>query len=68
MEAIGNLAGGVAHDFNNMLGVIMGNMELMGERVPPDEIFQKSLEKVRMAVRSATNVTRQLLAFSRKQK
>ncbi|MGB2627284.1 MAG: PAS domain S-box protein [Candidatus Acidiferrum sp.] len=67
MEAIGNLAGGVAHDFNNMLGVIMGNMELMGERVPPDEIFQKYLEKVRMAVRSATNVTRQLLAFSRKQ-
>ncbi len=67
MEAIGNLAGGVAHDFNNMLGVIMGNMELMGERVPPDEIFQNYLEKVRMAVRSATNVTRQLLAFSRKQ-
>jgi PAS domain S-box-containing protein len=67
MEAVGNLAGGVAHDFNNMLGVIMGNMELMGERIPPDEIFQSYLEKVRMAVRSATSVTRQLLAFSRKQ-
>jgi two-component system, cell cycle sensor histidine kinase and response regulator CckA len=67
MEAIGNLAGGVAHDFNNMLGVIIGNMELMSERVPPDEIFQNYMEKVRLAVRSATSVTRQLLAFSRKQ-
>ena len=67
MEAIGNLAGGVAHDFNNLLGVIIGNMELMSERVPPDEIIQNYMEKVRLAVRSATSVTRQLLAFSRKQ-
>ena len=67
MEAVGQIAGGVAHDFNNLLGVIMGNMELMSERVPPDQIFQNYLEKVRMAVRSATGVTRQLLAFSRKQ-
>ena len=67
MEAIGCLAAGVAHDFNNGLGVILGNMELLVERVPPDEICQKYLDRVRIAVNSATAVTRQLLAFSRKQ-
>ncbi|MGB7846456.1 MAG: PAS domain S-box protein, partial [Candidatus Acidiferrum sp.] len=67
MEAVGSLAAGVAHDFNNVLGVILGNMELLSERIPPDEIYQKYLERVRMAVNSATAVTRQLLAFSRQQ-
>jgi PAS domain S-box-containing protein len=67
MEAIGSLAAGVAHDFNNGLGVILGNMELLVERIPPDEICQKYLDRVRIAVNSATSVTRQLLAFSRKQ-
>ena len=67
IEAIGSLAAGVAHDFNNGLGVILGNMELLVERIPPDEICQKYLDRVRIAVNSATSVTRQLLAFSRKQ-
>jgi two-component system cell cycle sensor histidine kinase/response regulator CckA len=67
MEAVGSLAAGVAHDFNNVLGVILGNLELLSERIPPDEICQKYLGRVRTAVNSATAVTRQLLAFSRKQ-
>jgi PAS domain S-box-containing protein len=67
MEAVGQLAGGVAHDFNNVLGIIGGNVDLLSERIPPDEICQKYLERVRMAVKSATAVTGQLLAFSRKQ-
>ena len=67
MEAIGQLAGGVAHDFNNALGVILGNLELLSEKVPEAEIYKKYLGKMRMAVDSATAITRQLLAFSRKQ-
>ncbi len=67
MEAVGQIAGGVAHDFNNLLGVIIGNMELLSERVASDEISHKYFERIRMAVHSATDVTRQLLAFSRKQ-
>ena len=67
LEAVGSLAAGVAHDFNNVLGVILGNMELLVERIPPDEISQRYLGRVRTAVNSATAVTRQLLAFSSKQ-
>ncbi|MGB9431916.1 MAG: PAS domain S-box protein [Candidatus Acidiferrum sp.] len=67
MEAIGQIAGGVAHDFNNVIGVILGNMELLSERLPSDELTEKYCERIRLAVRSATDVTRQLLAFSRKQ-
>jgi two-component system, cell cycle sensor histidine kinase and response regulator CckA len=67
MESVGCLAAGVAHDFNNGLGIILGNLELLVERVPSDEISRKYLDRVRMAVEGATGVTRQLLAFSRKQ-
>ncbi len=67
MEAVGSLAAGVAHDFNNLLGVILGSLDLLRERIPPDDSSGKHMERTRMAVNSATALTRQLLAFSRKQ-
>ncbi|HWR96806.1 MAG TPA: response regulator [Candidatus Methanoperedens sp.] len=67
MEAVGRLAGGVAHDFNNMLGVIIGHAEIGLLRVaPPDPLCRDFLEIRKAALRSA-DLTRQLLAFSRKQ-
>ncbi len=67
MEAIGRLSGGVAHDFNNMLTVILGNVMLMelAPTVPPD--FEESIRAIKDAAKRAANFTRQLLAFSRKQ-
>jgi PAS domain S-box-containing protein len=66
LEAIGRLAGGVAHDFNNILAAIMLNVELAGiaEGLPPT--VQEVLQDVRVAVDRAANLTRQLLAFSRR--
>ena len=68
MEAVGQLAGGVAHDFNNMLAVIRGNAELllMDEEQYPAEA-REGLKHVVEASERAANLTRQLLAFSRKQ-
>jgi two-component system cell cycle sensor histidine kinase/response regulator CckA len=67
MEAMGRLAGGVAHDFNNLLTGIMGNLSLaMLEVRERDELFSY-LSEANRAAESAANVTRQLLAFSRKQ-
>lgn len=67
IESIGRLAGGVAHDFNNMLGVILGNLEFALRRVDSDQpIREDLLEAQKAAVRSA-DLTRQLLAFARKQ-
>ncbi len=67
MEAIGRLAGGVAHDFNNILAVIMMQSELaqMGEDIPDPVV--DSLEQIRAAAERAAKLTRQLLLFSRKQ-
>ncbi|HWP84196.1 MAG TPA: ATP-binding protein [Terriglobia bacterium] len=67
MEAMGRLAGGIAHDFNNLLGVILGYTDLMLESVGTDEVARSRLEQIRKAGRSAANLTRQLLAFSRRQ-
>ena len=67
MEAVGLLAGGVAHDFNNLMGVILGYSDLLADRTLSDETHKKHLESIRSAVQSAVGVTRQLLAFSRKQ-
>ncbi|MGD9222102.1 MAG: PAS domain S-box protein [Desulfobacteraceae bacterium] len=67
MEAVGQLAGGVAHDFNNMLGVIMGRAELALEKVSPDDSLQRDLEEIIAAGLRSSEITRQLLAFSRKQ-
>lgn len=68
MEAVGRLAGGVAHDFNNMLGVIIGYSELTRERLPEeDEKTRKCVAEIRRAAERAASLTRQLLSFSRRQ-
>jgi two-component system cell cycle sensor histidine kinase/response regulator CckA len=67
MEAIGTLAGGIAHDFNNILTTIIGNAELMLMTVDKDESLRKGIEDIKIAGERAAVLTRQLLAFSRKQ-
>ncbi|BCS96279.1 hypothetical protein DSLASN_19110 [Desulfoluna limicola] len=67
MESVGRLAGGVAHDYNNALSVIMGFTELAMEHVDSNEPLQEHLEEVFKAAKRATDITRQLLAFARKQ-
>ena len=67
MESIGRLAGGVAHDFNNLLTVISGHVSLAIMELQPNDPLYESMTEVVKAVDSAANLTRQLLAFSRKQ-
>jgi two-component system, cell cycle sensor histidine kinase and response regulator CckA len=67
MESIGRLAGGVAHDFNNMLGVILGNAELALTEVDRAHPLRANLEEIRRAAEYSADLTRQLLAFARKQ-
>ncbi len=67
LEAIGRLAGGVAHDFNNILSIIMGHGELLLAVVGGDEPGRNGLEQIRRAAERAASLTQQLLAFSRKQ-
>jgi DNA-binding NtrC family response regulator len=66
MEAIGSLAGGVAHDFNNILSIIMGNAELAKEAIEHDHDAQDKLSKVEIASTRAKELINQLLTFSRK--
>ena len=67
IESVGRLAGGVAHDFNNMLGVILGHADLLINTLPPDHALQVGLEEIRKAAQRSADITRQLLAFARKQ-
>jgi two-component system, cell cycle sensor histidine kinase and response regulator CckA len=67
MEAVGRLAGGIAHDFNNLLMVIQGYGDLLVERLPSEDPLRRNAEQIQMAAQRASSLTRQLLAFSRKQ-
>jgi two-component system, cell cycle sensor histidine kinase and response regulator CckA len=67
MESVGRLAGGIAHDFNNMLGVILGRTEMAMESVDPSLPLRADLEHINEAAVRSVNLTRQLLAFARKQ-
>ena len=67
MESVGRLAGGVAHDFNNMLTVIMGQAQLAKMRVSPHHRLWPALEQIWTAAQRSSRITRQLLAFSRKE-
>ena len=67
MEAVGNLAGGIAHEFNNYLAIIMGYTELLERDTAGNESLQQSLSEIKDASQRVASLTKQLLAFSRKQ-
>ncbi|MDD5677428.1 MAG: response regulator [Kiritimatiellae bacterium] len=67
MESVGHLAGGVAHDFNNILQIILGNVELALARTEENNPLRPDLEEIRDASRRAAELIRQLLGFARKQ-
>jgi two-component system, cell cycle sensor histidine kinase and response regulator CckA len=67
MEAVGRLAGGIAHDFNNLLGVIIGYAEMLRSKTPADHPDRRRIDPIVRAAERGAGLTRQLLAFSRKQ-
>ncbi len=67
MESVGRLAGGVAHDYNNMLGVILGYSEMLLEMFQPSDAAHSALVEIKGAAQRSADITRQLLAFARKQ-
>ena len=67
MESIGRLAGGIAHDFNNKLGVILGCVQMVLMDMEPENPVYEDLEEIQDAAKGAADLTRQLLAFARKQ-
>jgi PAS domain S-box-containing protein len=67
IESVGRLAGGVAHDLNNMLTPILGHCELLAEELPPDDPQQFGLLEIKRAAERSRDLVRQLLAFARKQ-
>src|SRR5215469_8495535 len=66
METIGRLTGGIAHDFNNLLTVVSGNAELLRDQAPDDRIARRA-SAINRAAKQGERLTRQLLAFSRRQ-
>lgn len=69
LQAVGQLAGGVAHEFNNLLATVLGNLELLERRLPPDEPRLKQwVERAMLAVQRGAQLTSRLLAFSRRQR
>ena len=67
MEAVGQLTGGVAHDFNNLLAVILGNLELLKKRMPPDPRTDKFIDNAIEGARRGASLTQRMLSFARKQ-
>jgi PAS domain S-box-containing protein len=67
MEAVGQLAGGIAHEFNNMLAIIIGYSDVLAEALDPADALSGNLEQIKKAADRAATLTRQLLAFSRQQ-
>jgi two-component system, cell cycle sensor histidine kinase and response regulator CckA len=67
MESVGRLAGGIAHDYNNILSVIIGFTELAMDKVDPNELLYEDLQEILRAANRSVDITRQLLAFARKQ-
>jgi signal transduction histidine kinase/CheY-like chemotaxis protein len=67
LESVGRLAGGVAHDFNNMLSVILGEASILRAELPPDHPAHEGVREIALAGERSRDLTRQLLAFSRKQ-
>jgi signal transduction histidine kinase len=67
MEAVRQLIGGVAHDFNNILAVMMGNTEMLEDRIGYDEQAKENIEKLTQSIDRAAFLTDRLLAFSRQQ-
>jgi PAS domain S-box-containing protein len=66
MEAIGMLAGGIAHEFNNILGIIIGNAEVALDEVPDTSLAKECLDEIRLASLRASDVVQQILSFARK--
>ena len=67
MEAVGRLAGGIAHDFNNMLSVILGYASMLIDELPADDDLVEPIQEIKLAAERSADLTRQLLAFSRRQ-
>nr|WP_319393357.1 PocR ligand-binding domain-containing protein [uncultured Desulfobacter sp.] len=67
LESVGRLAGGVAHDFNNMLSIILGNTEILMDETDPQSLYSENLQEIFKAAQRSAKLTKQLLAFARKQ-